>query len=88
MEMAILARHNVTLLGIESSIRVPFVVTQIPNPKIDRRKHNNPHVAIAALGAQAAKSGMPIHACPYMHPAMRASWIKGFAQEQQQSFEF
>ncbi|WP_420803518.1 CrpP family ICE-associated protein [Pseudomonas viridiflava] len=26
--------------------------------------------------------------CAYRHPAMRASWLKGFAQEQQQSFEF
>ncbi|HEO1562288.1 TPA: CrpP family protein, partial [Pseudomonas aeruginosa] len=26
--------------------------------------------------------------CPYSHPAMRASWLKGFAQEQQQQLDF
>jgi hypothetical protein len=61
---------------------------QNSNPPQDRRSTNNPHAAISALGAEAARIEMPIHVCPYKHPAMRASWIKGFAQEQQQSFDF
>ncbi|KPW29110.1 hypothetical protein ALQ08_103009 [Pseudomonas syringae pv. delphinii] len=39
-------------------------------------------------GAEAARKSIPLHECPYRHPAMRASWLKGFAQEQQQSFKF
>jgi len=54
----------------------------------DRRRFNNPHHAVMLAGAQAARDSIPLHECPYRHPAMRASWLKGFAQEQQQSFEF
>nr|WP_259111329.1 CrpP family ICE-associated protein [Pseudomonas sp. JUb42] len=64
------------------------MVPQASNKKNDGRRSNNPHVAVIALGAEAARAGLPIYACPYRHPAMRASWIKGFAQEQQQSFDF
>jgi ribosome modulation factor len=64
------------------------MVLQAPHKKNDGRRSNNPHMAVSALGAEAARAGLPIHACPYRHPAMRASWIKGFAQEQQQSFDF
>ncbi|MCQ3020940.1 CrpP family protein [Pseudomonas savastanoi] len=54
----------------------------------DRRRFNNPHHAVMHAGADAARSGTPLHACPYRHPAMRASWLKGFAQEQQQRLDF
>ncbi|KWT08283.1 CrpP family ICE-associated protein [Pseudomonas amygdali] len=54
----------------------------------DRRRFNNPHQAIMPSGAEAAREGIPLNECPYRHPAMRASWLKGFAQEQQQSFNF
>ncbi|MCO8166169.1 CrpP family protein [Pseudomonas sp. 21LCFQ02] len=54
-------------------------------PARDRRKLNNPHVAIRAAGADAAVKGLPVHACPYVHPAMRSSWLKGFAQAKQLS---
>ncbi|WP_145915215.1 CrpP family ICE-associated protein, partial [Pseudomonas syringae group genomosp. 3] len=53
-----------------------------------RRRFNNPHHAVMHAGADAARSGTPLHACPYRHPAMRASWLKGFAQEQQQRLDF
>lgn len=55
---------------------------------LDRRRFNDPHRAVRALGAEAARKGQPVHACPYAHPAMRLSWIKGFASEQQQVFDF
>ncbi|RMO81496.1 hypothetical protein ALQ33_01165 [Pseudomonas syringae pv. philadelphi] len=54
----------------------------------DRRRFNNPHHAVMRAGADAARSGTPLHECPYRHPAMRASWLQGFAQAQQQSFNF
>lgn len=54
---------------------------------VDKRQSNNPHSTIAAAGAEAARKGLPVHTCPYSHPAMRASWIKGFAQEQQLSLD-
>ncbi|WP_082333361.1 CrpP family ICE-associated protein [Pseudomonas savastanoi] len=54
----------------------------------DRRRFNNVHRAVMRAGAEAALKCIPFHECPYRHPAMRASWLKGFAQEQQQSFKF
>ncbi|WP_144426471.1 CrpP family ICE-associated protein [Pseudomonas aeruginosa] len=36
----------------------------------------------------AARKGLRVFDCPYSHPAMRASWLKGFAQEQQQQLDF
>ncbi|WP_073168533.1 CrpP family ICE-associated protein [Pseudomonas asturiensis] len=54
----------------------------------DRRRCNNPHQAVMRAGAEAARNSIPVHECPYRHPAMRSSWLKGFAQEQQQSFDF
>ncbi|MEE5094983.1 CrpP family ICE-associated protein [Pseudomonas alliivorans] len=53
----------------------------------DRRRFNNPHHAVMLAGADAARKGIPLHECPYRHPAMRSSWLKGFAQAQQQSFD-
>ncbi|EEZ3329418.1 CrpP family protein, partial [Escherichia coli] len=47
-----------------------------PEQKVDRRHFNNPHLTIAAAGAEAAQKGLPVHACPYKHPAMLASWLK------------
>ncbi|HEJ5025359.1 TPA: CrpP family protein [Pseudomonas aeruginosa] len=37
--------------------------------------------------AEAARKGLRVFDCPYSHPAMRASWLKGFAQEQQQQLD-
>ncbi|QHC91332.1 CrpP family ICE-associated protein [Pseudomonas chlororaphis] len=50
---------------------------------LDRRRQNNPHPAVEAAGAAAAQKGLRVCSCPYRHPAMKASWLKGFAQEQQ-----
>ncbi|SFY08941.1 CrpP family ICE-associated protein [Azotobacter vinelandii] len=55
---------------------------------VDRRRFNNPHLTVEAAGAEAARKGLPLHSCPYKHPAMRTSWIKGFVQEQQLSLDF
>ncbi|WP_081883295.1 CrpP family ICE-associated protein [Pseudomonas sp. BRG-100] len=49
----------------------------------DRRQFNNPHTAVQTAGADAARKGLRVYDCPYHHPAMRTSWLKGFAQEQQ-----
>jgi ribosome modulation factor len=54
----------------------------------DRRQFNNPHAAVQTAGAEAARKGLRVCSCPYRHPAMRASWLKGFAQEQQLSLDF
>lgn len=51
--------------------------------RIDRRKQNNPHPTVRNAGAAAARRGDPIHSCPYSHPAMRNSWLAGFAGSQQ-----
>ena len=53
----------------------------------DRRQFNNPHAAVNIAGADAARKGLRVYDCPYHHPAMRASWLKGFAQEQQLSLD-
>ncbi|MGY2182309.1 CrpP family ICE-associated protein [Pseudomonas agarici] len=52
---------------------------------MDRRQFNNPHAVVhtAGAGAGAARKGLRVCSCPYHHPAMRASWLKGFAQAQQ-----
>ncbi|QQX62106.1 MULTISPECIES: CrpP family ICE-associated protein [Pseudomonas] len=54
---------------------------------MDRRHQNNPHPAVEAAGAAAAQKGLRVCSCPYRHPAMKASWLKGFAQEQQLSLD-
>ena len=56
--------------------------------KIDRRKQNNPHPAVREVGADAARRGDPVHSCPYSHPAMRNSWLRGFAAAQQMTLGF
>ncbi|MBI8237237.1 CrpP family protein, partial [Pseudomonas aeruginosa] len=48
--------------------------------KLDRRHFNDPHRTVRAIGAEAARKGLRVFDCPYSHPAMRASWLKGFAQ--------
>lgn len=62
--------------------------TSTPLKPVDRRKLNNPHEAVQAAGADAARKGLAVYTCPYRHPAMRASWLKGFAQEQQMDLFF
>lgn len=56
--------------------------------KADRRQFNNPHPAVEAAGVEAAEKGLPIYACPYKHPAMLASWLKGYKRAQQLTFNF
>lgn len=56
--------------------------TDIPKP-FDGRHFNNPHPAIEAAGATAAQKGLRVWSCPYRHPSMRASWLKGFSKAQQ-----
>lgn len=51
--------------------------------KADRRQFNNPHPAVEAAGVEAAEKGLPVYACPYKHPAMLASWLKGCKRAQQ-----
>ncbi|MCF4988749.1 CrpP family protein [Pseudomonas gessardii] len=53
----------------------------------DRRRCNNPHLTVFATGVTAARKGLRVYDCPYQHPAMRASWLKGFAQAQQLSLD-
>ncbi|WP_300726913.1 CrpP family ICE-associated protein [Pseudomonas sp.] len=60
-----------------------MVQASTPLKLVDRRKLNNPHEAVQAAGAEAARKGLAVCTCPYRHPAMRASCLKGFAQEQQ-----
>ncbi|NWB94881.1 CrpP family protein [Pseudomonas gingeri] len=57
--------------------------TSTPSKSVDRRQFNNPHAAVHTAGAAAARKGLRVCSCPYHHPAMRASWLKGFAQAQQ-----
>ena len=56
--------------------------------KNDRRKQNNPHRTVRGAGADAARRGAPVHSCPYSHPAMRNSWLRGFSAAQQMTFGF
>jgi len=53
----------------------------------DKRHSNNPHLTVIATGAAAARKGLRVYDCPYQHPAMRASGLKGFAQAQQLSLD-
>ncbi|WP_336332849.1 CrpP family ICE-associated protein [Pseudomonas putida] len=34
-------------------------------------------------GVEAAEKGLSVHACPYKHRAMLASWLKGYKRAQQ-----
>ena len=56
--------------------------------KADRRHFNNPHPTVEAAGVEAAEKGLPVHACPYKHPAMLASWLKGYKRAQQLTLGF
>lgn len=56
--------------------------------KLHGRGNNNPHLAVVAQGADATRKGFSLHECPYQNPGFRASWLKGFAQGQQLSFDF
>lgn len=53
----------------------------------DKRRCNNPHLTVFATGVAAVRKGLQVYDCPYQHPAMRASWLKGFAQAQQLSLD-
>ncbi len=57
--------------------------TTTPSKPMDRRRLNNPHAVVESAGREAARNGQRVYSCPYRHPAMRASWLKGFAKEQQ-----
>lgn len=50
---------------------------------MDRRHNNNPHRSVRAAGVKAAKDGLEVYACPYSHPAMRNSWLTGYAEGKQ-----
>lgn len=49
----------------------------------DNRRFNNPHQAIYEAGRQAAISGFPVHSCPYTHPPLLATWLRGYYAGQQ-----
>ncbi|EMK3532068.1 CrpP family protein [Pseudomonas aeruginosa] len=73
---------------ISTSTRCSVSKKATHTDKLDRRHYNDPHRTVRALGAEAARKGLRVFDCPYSHPAMRASWLKGFAQEQQQQLDF
>lgn len=54
----------------------------------DGRANNNPHTTVRDAGKAAALSGEPVHACPYTHPAMRNSWLRGYIDAKQLGFDF
>ena len=54
----------------------------------DGRKKNNPHPAVREAGAAAARRGEAVYLCPYSHPAMRNSWLRGYSGAQQLTLEF
>lgn len=56
--------------------------------KADRRQFNNPHPTVEAAGVGAAEKGLPVYAYPYKHPAMLASWLKGYKRVQQLTLDF
>lgn len=56
--------------------------------KNDRRNQNNAHATVRNIGAAAARRREPIHSCPYSHPAMRSSWLRGFAAGKQLTLGF
>ncbi|MBA1256938.1 MAG: CrpP family ICE-associated protein [Pseudomonas oryzihabitans] len=41
-----------------------------------------------ARGTEAARAQAAVHVCPYRHPGLRTSWLRGYAQAQQQTFDF
>ncbi|MGY2237710.1 CrpP family ICE-associated protein [Pseudomonas gingeri] len=41
---------------------------------LDRRRFNNPHAAIRAAGADAARKGLRVFHCPYRHPAPASAY--------------
>lgn len=56
--------------------------------KQDGRKQNNPHPAVREAGAEAARQGAPVYSCPYSHPAMRNSWLRGYSGVLQMTLSF
>ena len=47
-------------------------------PDVDRRRLNNPHVAVRRAGLDAGRQGLGIETCQYKAPAMRATWLRGY----------
>ena len=54
----------------------------------DSRARNAPHARAMREGIEAARAQAAVHVCPYRHPGLRTSWLRGYAQAQQQSFDF
>ncbi|NWA25587.1 CrpP family protein [Pseudomonas gingeri] len=83
-------QHEGCYRGIDLLPRetVPVNQTASAAKPLDRHRFNNPHAAIRAAGAEAARKGLRVFHCPYRHPAMQSSWLKGFAQEQQLGLDF
>nr|WP_260983957.1 CrpP family ICE-associated protein [Pseudomonas oryzihabitans] len=55
---------------------------------MDGRSGANAHRSAMRAGEAAGLARAGVHTCPYQHPAFRSSWLKGYAQAQQQSFDF
>ncbi|WP_323148582.1 CrpP family ICE-associated protein [Pseudomonas oryzihabitans] len=55
---------------------------------MDGRSGANAHRSAMRAGEAAALARASVHTCPYQHPAFRSSWLKGYAQAQQQSVDF
>lgn len=54
----------------------------------DSRARNAPHARAMREGAEAALAQAAVHVCPYRHPGLRTSWLRGYARAQQQTFDF
>ncbi|WP_208695058.1 CrpP family ICE-associated protein [Pseudomonas oryzihabitans] len=55
---------------------------------MEGRSGANAHRSASRAGEAAGLAKAGVHTCPYQHPAFRSSWLKGYAQAQQQSFDF
>ncbi len=77
-------------LKLASALRygVPGETGTAVDEKTDLRSLNNPHRTVQEAGAEAARKGEPLHSCPYSHPAMRNSWLRGYARAQQMTLGF
>ncbi|NMZ44161.1 ribosome modulation factor [Pseudomonas oryzihabitans] len=66
---------------------MPVAPQESPN-STDHRVRNAPHARAMREGADAARAHAAVHLCPYRNPGLRTSWLRGYAQAQQQSFDF
>ena len=62
--------------------------TQPRVTSMEGRSGANAHRSASRAGEAAGLAKAGVHTCPYQHPAFRSSWLKGYAQAQQQSFDF